>query len=353
MAGACHLWLAATWGGGALPLRLVRPCRARVPGPARRLRAIGRDFRMYHTVGIVNGSMPSSTVPGPRDALDQLMYADETVRIGLFDCPRDHPRFCDSGPASGDLVVFPRDAVEIAHPRRAPVVASPQVTTLYNRGQEYRRRALSPYGDRALWLHFRRETVIEALIDAGRTHPRLEHSPFAWTYSDCASTSYLKARQLLRLLREPRPVAAMAIVETASALLAETIRTAPRHEFPAARSRPATRARHRRLTRQCCELLASRFGEPLTLAGIARDLATTPFHLSRVFSRYSGQTLHAYLMSLRLRVAGDRLIEQPCRLADISADLVFATPSHFSQRFRHTFGCSPSTFRRRLGLPPG
>lgn len=52
-------------------------------------------------------------------------------------------------------------------------------------------------------------------------------------------------------------------------------------------------------------------------------------------------------MNLRLRAAVDEMIaEQGRRLTDISLDLGFATPSHFSKRFKDLFDASPGAFRR-------
>ena len=281
------------------------------------------------------------------DPLDRVLYGDDVVTIGLFDCPRSHPRFHDSGPASGDLLVFPRQAVEIEHPSREPIIAEPRVVTLYNHSQRYRRRPLSDYGDQSLWLRFDRAAVIDSMIDVGATHPALERSPFQWTHRRCDSSTYLEARALLRQLRQGPAADALAIQERAFALLRATLsgHSPPSRDVTA--RRPETRRRQRRLAARCKALLAQRFREPLTLSDIASELATTPFHLSRVFSQFEGQTLHACLMDLRLRAAVDSMIDAPdVRLTDIAIDHGFATPSHFSHRFRKHFGNTPAAFRR-------
>lgn len=277
----------------------------------------------------------------PSNELNQLLYAGETVQVGVFDCPREHPRFTNSGPADGHLVVFPRHAVGIEHPSREPVIASRAVITLYNPQQEYRRRALSEHGDRSVWLRFDHESVLGALADCGRDHPGLERQAFHATHSHCALDTYLAQRRMTRaLLRgEAEPVA---VEDTAYALLRAAIRGIPGH--PGQRS-PRAEARHRRLALRCRELLATCYEEPLTLDDIARRLATTPFHLSRVFRRWTGGTLHQHLLDLRLRAAVDRLIEEPGRrITDLGLELGFSTPSHFTQRFRKGFGTTPRNF---------
>ncbi|MGD8356625.1 MAG: helix-turn-helix transcriptional regulator [Lysobacterales bacterium] len=247
-------------------------------------------------------------------------------------------------------MVFPRDAVEIRHPGHDPLVADSRIMTLYNSGQEYRRGALSPYGDRSMWLRFPREAVVEALIDAGRSHPALERRPFESPFSPCSTECYFRARKLLNKLLVGNATDSLGIQEMGYRLLYTAISVLPDSRGHTSPQRPSTRARHRRLANRCQALLAGRFGESLSLTDLARELATTPFHLSRVFSSQTGTTIHNYLMSLRLRAALDLVIERPDRrLTDISADLGFATPSHFSRRFRQSFGRSPGACRfRRL-----
>ena len=273
--------------------------------------------------------------------LNRVLYAGESVQVGVFDCPRAHPRFTNSGPADGHLVVFPRHAVGIEHPAREPVVASRAVITLYNPLQEYRRRALSDYGDRSVWLRFDRESVLGALAECGRDHAGLERQAFDATHSHCALDTYLAQRRMTRaLLRgKAEPVA---VEDTAYALLRAAIGGIPGR--PARRS-PRADARHRQLASRCRELLATCYEESLTLDEIARRLATTPFHLSRVFRRWSGVTLHQHLLDLRLRAAVDRLIDEPGRrITDLGLELGFSTPSHFTQRFRQGFGTTPRGF---------
>ena len=278
---------------------------------------------------------------------DRVLYADEAVCIGIFDCPRTHPLFPDSGPASGDLVVFPRDAVRIEQARREPVVADSRLVTLYNENQEYRRRPVSHYGDRSLWLRFPRAAVVEAMLDAGKAHRGLESRPFETAASRCTAQTYLRARNLMRYLLEQSAADPLAVHETTLGLLRSAVATLPESGRPGTAHRPGTETRHRRLVADCRALLGCRFTEPLTLQTIATELYTTPFHLSRVFSDHTGSTIHEHLMNLRLRAAVDEMIAAPGRrLTDISFDLGFATPSHFSKRFKDLFDSSPRAFRR-------
>jgi AraC-like DNA-binding protein len=96
------------------------------------------------------------------------------------------------------------------------------------------------------------------------------------------------------------------------------------------------------------ELLAARPGHPWTLAEIGRAVHMSPFHLARQFKAGAGETITRYLLGLRLALALDRLQEGEEDLARLATDLGFASHSHFSERFRHIYGSTPSQVRTIL-----
>lgn len=291
------------------------------------------------------------TVPEP----DNVLFRGAGVEIGQFDCPRQHPLFFDSGPVSGDLVVFPGHAVSISHHRGQDIIASRQVIMLYNAGQGYRRRPISDYGDKSIWLKFERHLVVEALEDAGLAVSGTDIRPFRWAWSRCSHATFLAHRRLVRALLdndgEHWPGDFTSIPETAFTLLAEAMENVP--DSAGVRPDSCTARRHRRLARRCQERLETGFMDCLSLESLARELATTPYHLSRIFKRHCGQSIHAYLVQLRLRAALDVMVEHPdVRLTSLGLDLGFATPSHFSHAFNKCFRLSPRQFLRGASRKP-
>jgi AraC family transcriptional regulator len=105
--------------------------------------------------------------------------------------------------------------------------------------------------------------------------------------------------------------------------------------------------RQRRIVRRVQQLLASRFSEKLSLRAIARAAEVSPYHLSRIFRRATGSSLHAYQTSLRLREALRRLSDGEQDLTGLALDLGFSDHSHFTNSFRRHFGGAPSKFRER------
>ncbi len=280
--------------------------------------------------------------------LNHTLFQSGLVEIGLFDCPRDDPRFHDSGPINRYLVVFPRRAVRICHDGGQPLIASPRLITLYNHGQHYRRDCVSDYGDQSIWLRFRKQEVVEALHASGRVHGQLEREPLKWTHSYCGADTFLQQRRLARQLMADGPRDELEINEAAMQVLLSALQLPDRRGVRTRQvvTSKLTRTRHQRLVRRCETILAGDFRRRWTLAALASELTTTPFHLCRVFARYTGKSIHQYVLQQRLRAALDCMIDRPqSRLTDIGLELGFATPSHFSQAFRQHFGISPRQFR--------
>jgi AraC-like DNA-binding protein len=71
----------------------------------------------------------------------------------------------------------------------------------------------------------------------------------------------------------------------------------------------------------------------------------SPYHLSRIFRRSTGSSLHAYQTSLRLREGLRRLSDGEQDLTALALDLGFSDHSHFTNSFRRHFGSAPSKFR--------
>jgi AraC-like DNA-binding protein len=107
------------------------------------------------------------------------------------------------------------------------------------------------------------------------------------------------------------------------------------------RAREADRgSTDRRLVDAARELMAIDPDRPLP--ELARRLAVSPYHLSRVFHRVAGVTLSRYRIRLRTNAALERLSEGERGLAALAADLGFADQAHLTR-----------TLRAETGMPPG
>ena len=86
----------------------------------------------------------------------------------------------------------------------------------------------------------------------------------------------------------------------------------------------------------------------LTLTALARELAVSPHHLSRVFSAITGHTISRHRMRLRTRAVLERLAAGEDNLARLAADLGFTDQSHLCRVVRSEADIPPSVLRQLL-----
>lgn len=78
---------------------------------------------------------------------------------------------------------------------------------------------------------------------------------------------------------------------------------------------------------------------------VAGAAGWSPLHLQRRFTERFGRTVKQVVDELRI-AAARRLLLRGVRHSEISRQLHFATPSHFTYRFRQLIGMSPSRWLR-------
>lgn len=85
--------------------------------------------------------------------------------------------------------------------------------------------------------------------------------------------------------------------------------------------------------------------QPLRLEDVAAVGAFSPFHFHRVFRAVVGETLHAFVLRLRLERAAHLMSHDRRRsLTELALACGFASSSDFSRSFRRHFGASPRQF---------
>jgi AraC-like DNA-binding protein len=86
----------------------------------------------------------------------------------------------------------------------------------------------------------------------------------------------------------------------------------------------------------------------LSLGALARLVAISPHHLSRVFRAETGHTIARHRMRLRTRAVLERLAGGECDLARLAADTGFADQSHLCRVLRAEIDRTPSAARAIL-----
>lgn len=113
-----------------------------------------------------------------------------------------------------------------------------------------------------------------------------------------------------------------------------------------AAGRPGTTAARRHLIADAREALA--VDPSIGLLALARQLAVSPHHLSRLFRAQTGETVTGYRNRLRVRLVLERLAEGERSLARLAADLGFADHAHLTRVVRNEVGSAPSHLRAAL-----
>jgi AraC-like DNA-binding protein len=101
-----------------------------------------------------------------------------------------------------------------------------------------------------------------------------------------------------------------------------------------------------RVTRAKAILLA-RLAEPPTLEELGREVACSPFYLSRTFTRETGMTISQWVRQARLEKAAELLRTGKCNVTEAALEVGYSSLSHFSQAFHEMFGCCPGLFPLR------
>lgn len=102
-----------------------------------------------------------------------------------------------------------------------------------------------------------------------------------------------------------------------------------------------------RLVHQAQAIIHEQITEPLTLEQIARAVAVSPAHLTRLFRSQLGQTPMAYVWQRRLKIGVELLRSTGLPIGVIAERCGFQTSYHFSRRIRQETGFSPSEIRRQ------
>jgi AraC-like DNA-binding protein len=82
------------------------------------------------------------------------------------------------------------------------------------------------------------------------------------------------------------------------------------------------------------------------MAEVASACHVDPSYLCRLFHRYAHQTPYQFLMRLKMNLAAELLHNPELLVKQVSAQLGFSDPFHFSRAFKKVFGLSPEAFRR-------
>jgi two-component system response regulator YesN len=98
------------------------------------------------------------------------------------------------------------------------------------------------------------------------------------------------------------------------------------------------------------KIMQKRFAESLTLHTVAAEVHVTPVWLIKLFKKEKRKTFLEYLTDIRIMKAKEMLGEVKYKIYQISYQVGYKDPVHFSKLFKKQSGCTPKEYRKQRGL---
>ena len=96
------------------------------------------------------------------------------------------------------------------------------------------------------------------------------------------------------------------------------------------------------------DFILKHYAEPITNGQLAELAGYHEYYLNRIFTAATGQSLHGYLLRVRLNRAGWLILNTDLELQAVSEQVGFSSYPHFSGYFKQAYGFSPAQYRKRL-----
>ena len=97
---------------------------------------------------------------------------------------------------------------------------------------------------------------------------------------------------------------------------------------------------------QVCAYLAVNYQQKFSLSEVAAKFYLSPYYLSRVFRRVTGQSIVDYLNARRIEAAQKLLETTNLSISAVAEQTGFASAAHFRRVFRETMNISPLQYRK-------
>jgi AraC-like DNA-binding protein len=265
--------------------------------------------------------------------LRKTILLDEAgIRLEDVSCGSHRTGWSAPEPSSGHAVVFVRRGCFRRRVDGAEALLDPAVVYFENPGEEQQVAHPRDGGDACTVVHLAPELAAEI----GGGDPALPSEPL---FTD----SHLDLEQR-ELVAGSSTADEFELTERALLLVADVLERA--HPARLDPGRPSTVAARRRAVEDAREVLAA---DPrIGVRDLARAVAVSPHHLSRIFCAQTGEPISRYRNLIRVRLALERIAGGESSLARLAGDLGFADQSHLTRVMRAHVGRAPSQLRLLL-----
>lgn len=95
---------------------------------------------------------------------------------------------------------------------------------------------------------------------------------------------------------------------------------------------------------QAGQYLLSRIQDPPNLSQLAREVGLNEYKLKKGFREVFSSTVFGYLITHRLELSRQMLLDTGSTAAEIAFELGFSSPQHFNHAFKKKYGLAPKQF---------
>ena len=103
---------------------------------------------------------------------------------------------------------------------------------------------------------------------------------------------------------------------------------------------------HNETVEQVCAYLAANYQQKFSLTEVAARFYLSPYYLSRLFRRVTGQSIVDYLNNRRIEAAQKLLETTELSISAVAEQTGFASAAHFRRVFREVMGEGPLQYRK-------
>jgi YesN/AraC family two-component response regulator len=93
-------------------------------------------------------------------------------------------------------------------------------------------------------------------------------------------------------------------------------------------------------------LIMEQYNMPIKVADLAGKVGYSENYLSILFKKETGKTITDYITNLRMKTARELLKNPAYKIFEISEQIGYADPNHFSRSFKQIEGMYPTEFRK-------
>lgn len=111
--------------------------------------------------------------------------------------------------------------------------------------------------------------------------------------------------------------------------------------------RKSTKLSDKRM-RMVLDYIEENLGGHLTISGMAKAAALSPFHFTRSFKASTGTTPARYVWKRRIELARSMLKDRQFTLVEVALACGYSSQSHFTTAFKEATGLTPAVYRASL-----